>query len=225
LVVLRSVGRETKARASIEADLRDEEWNDIERYLDATRAEFVFARRVLLVEGYAEQVLIPALAASQKIDLDKVGLSVCGVHGTHFGAYARFLEALGIPWAIVTDGDPDDDGDRLGVTRAQRVLKRLGKAGDPSSSGIFVGEDTLEYDLYRASPANANAVRAALRDLGGSKSKKTVGSWEATPPDCDDLMVIVRRVGGKGRVAQRLSTSHLDAPDYIDDAFAYLLAT
>lgn len=66
----------------------------IARYLDATRAELVFARRVLLVEGFAEQVLVPRLAQTIGFDLDKLGISVCAIHGTHFSSYVKFCEAL-----------------------------------------------------------------------------------------------------------------------------------
>ena len=97
LVVLRDVDGQTVASAAADAELEESEWDDIGRYLDATRAELVFARKVLLVEGYAEQVMTPRLAESMGIDLDKMGISVCAIHGTHFSSYVRFCQALGIP--------------------------------------------------------------------------------------------------------------------------------
>lgn len=75
LVVLRTAGGRTEARAARTAALDETEWADIARYLDATRAELVFARRVLLVEGYGEQVLLPGLAAALGMDLDKLGIT------------------------------------------------------------------------------------------------------------------------------------------------------
>ena len=99
LVVLRTADDQTSVAAAHRANLADAEWDDIARYLDATRAELVFARRVLLVEGYAEQVLVPVLAKARGIDLDKLGISVCAIHGTHFSSYSRFCDALAIPWA------------------------------------------------------------------------------------------------------------------------------
>jgi hypothetical protein len=44
--------------------------NDIGRYLDTTRAELVFARAVLLVEGFGEEVLLPTMADQLGMDLD-----------------------------------------------------------------------------------------------------------------------------------------------------------
>jgi len=91
LIVLRDVDGTTEGFSAADAALTDAEWDDLARYLDATRAELVFAQRVLLVEGFAEQMLIPALADS--LDLDGQGISVCSVHGIHFGTYVRFLRA------------------------------------------------------------------------------------------------------------------------------------
>ena len=43
---------------------------DLERYLDVTRGEVLFARGVLLVEGEAERFLLPALAKAEGVDFD-----------------------------------------------------------------------------------------------------------------------------------------------------------
>ncbi len=78
LVVLREVDGETVACAASTADLTSHAWHDLGRYLDATRSELVFARRVVLVEGFAEQVLLPLAAP---VDFDELGVSVCPIHG------------------------------------------------------------------------------------------------------------------------------------------------
>jgi putative ATP-dependent endonuclease of OLD family len=72
LVVLRETDRASTAHAASTAALEPEEWSDLQRYLDATRSEMVFASRVVLVEGFAELVLAPRFAAAQTIDLDRL---------------------------------------------------------------------------------------------------------------------------------------------------------
>ena len=131
LIMLRSVDGQTRASAAAVAELDSGEWNDIARYLDATRAEIVFARRYLLVEGFAEQVLVPIMAAQMGMNLDKLGISVCAIHGTHFSSYVQFCSALSIPWAVLTDGDPDADGASQGEKRAAELVALLGMAGTP----------------------------------------------------------------------------------------------
>jgi putative ATP-dependent endonuclease of OLD family len=224
LVVLRRVGDRSEAAVAAEAELGSEEWNDIERYLDATRAELVFARRVVLVEGYAEQVLVPALAGELGLDLDQLGISVCAIHGTHFGSYARFLSVLEIPWAVITDGDPNAKGVRAGVRRANRLLTRLNSDAEPEDEGIFVGKTTFEYDLFLASDGNAAAFVDALEGLGLSAPRAaTVASWreEEESPAAEDFLPVIS-AAGKGRLAHRLARSQLDAPDYVARALRYL---
>jgi putative ATP-dependent endonuclease of OLD family len=223
LVVLRTVDNRTSVAAAHRATLDDAEWDDIARYLDATRAELVFARRVLLVEGYAEQVLVPVLAKARGIDLDKDGVSVCAIHGTHFSSYTRFCDALDIPWAIITDRDAvDQDGVSAGDKRAQRILEQLGLTGPPSDHGIFVGGSTFEYDLVSADAANTEACFTTLQELGSAQLNKKVAVWNGATPAYSDFMQAIDNVGGKGRFAQRLALADLQPPIYVGAALDYL---
>jgi putative ATP-dependent endonuclease of OLD family len=222
LVVFRSGEGKTEAAAASRAELREEEWADIERYLDATRAEIVFARRVLLVEGFAEQVLVPVLAAAEALDLDKLGITVCAIHGTHFASYVRFLKALGIQWAVITDGDPVAEGGSGGERRAERLLKVLGREGEPEAEGVFVGETTFEFDLFAATNNNSEAFIGAMETMGPSaKLREEVGEWRDDSPDKDRFIYLVNRIG-KGRLAQRLAQTELEPPDYVREALQYL---
>ena len=118
LVVLRGGEHGSVACSALTADLGEADWDDIARYLDVTRSEMVFARKVLLVEGLAEQMLMPTIAASLTVfDLDGDGISVCAVGGVNFRPYVRFLRALGIPNAVITDGDPRGPKSRTGAQR------------------------------------------------------------------------------------------------------------
>ena len=223
LVVLRTVDNQTSAAAAHRADLSDAEWDDMARYLDATRAELVFARRVLLVEGYAEQVLVPVLARACGIDLDKLGISVCAIHGTHFSSYSRFCGALEIPWAVVTDRDEvDENGVSAGQKRAQRILDQLGMTGSPDEHGIFVGDSTFEYDLVNADASNIQACFGTLLELGSDRLQQRVNAWSQAVPPYEDFVREIENVGGKGRFAQRLSLRDLQAPTYVATALDYL---
>lgn len=224
LVVLRSDESKTTAFAAATADLDDAEWDDIERYLDATRAELVFARGVLFVEGYAEQVLVPRLAKSLKINLDKRGVTVCAIHGTHFAPYVRFAQALGIRWAVVTDGDPDKDGDIVGQARARALLDALGlnEDDDPADHGIFVGATTFEYDVYTTSDTNRGLCRRVLSPLAKAPTQQTIASWASADPDLRGYLRVIENVGGKGRAAQRLALKKVEPPEYVADAIRYV---
>ncbi|XVS66006.1 ATP-dependent nuclease [Actinosynnema sp. CA-299493] len=223
LVVLRTVNGQTMAKEAHHAELTETEWDDVARYLDATRAELVFARRVLLVEGFAEQVLVPRLALSLGMDLDKLGISVCAIHGTHFASYVQLCEALGIPWAVFTDGDLDAEGVSRGAGRAAALAEILGGSPDPEDHGIFVGTTTLEHDLLD-NPINIQECFSTLSDLCKAPSQAKIADWGGTDPGYAEFMKMINNAGGKGRFAQRLALREIHAPRYITAALRYLEA-
>ncbi|MER7247004.1 AAA family ATPase [Kribbella sp. NPDC000426] len=126
LLLLRTVKGETLASTTLQAGLDTAERKDISRYLDVSRAELLFARVVLLVEGTAEVFLLPALAKAAGFDLDEHGVAIVNVAGTDFAPYIKLLgqDGLGIPHAVLTDGDPLPDKERReqGLLRAADLL-------------------------------------------------------------------------------------------------------
>ncbi len=85
----------------------------LERFLDATKANLFFARGVIIVEGDAENILLPTLARLIGRDLARHGVSVVNVGGTGLGRYGRIFQrsspaqagALDIPVACLADMD------------------------------------------------------------------------------------------------------------------------
>lgn len=180
LVVLRSSSTGTVGRTTAGIEVTSQQQDDLERYLDVTRAELLFASAVLLVEGIAELYVLPALASAAGFDLDSYGVVVASAHGTDFSPYTTLLGAGGLDtsWVVITDGDPDGrtPGRRYaglrravavlppGRTRSQLAesLSALVTAPDVNDKdrrdiatalaehGLFVGEQTLELDLCSA---------------------------------------------------------------------------
>jgi putative ATP-dependent endonuclease of OLD family len=224
LVVLRTLDEATTAFAASQADLTEPDWDDLGRYLDATRSELVFARRVLLVEGFAEQVLVPRMA---EIELDEHGVTVCPIHGTHFASYVRFLSALGTPHAVITDGDPAAGTGRTGPDRLARLATAVGADGTPPEQlGFFSGDATFEVDLLAASEANGIAMLDALETFAWSRSREGRIAEARTNGDLtgEELLGFVDTVS-KGRFAQRVATTatSLDAPAYIRRALEHVM--
>lgn len=96
-------GTKIKATTDLEMSLKDKK--DIERYVDVKRGELYFGKGIILVEGIAEEYLIPSFAEMMDISLDSKGIIVCNINSTNFKPYVKFLSALGIPYVVITDGD------------------------------------------------------------------------------------------------------------------------
>jgi putative ATP-dependent endonuclease of OLD family len=93
--------------------LSPSDYRFLERFLDVTKANLFFARAVLIVEGDAENVLLPMIAKLLDRDFHHHGVSVVNVGGVGLGRYARIFMredpakdgAINIPVACITDMD------------------------------------------------------------------------------------------------------------------------
>lgn len=82
----------------------------LEKFLDVTKANLFFAKGLILVEGWSEEILIPSIAKKIGMDLTKNGVSIINVGNLGFSNYTNiFLRKIApfmnIPIAVVTDSD------------------------------------------------------------------------------------------------------------------------
>ena len=248
IVLLRADGAAgTKGYSTASAGFSDADRGDLSRYLDVTRAELVFARGVILVEGDAERFLIPAFAEEMEISLDEHGISVCSVGGTNFQPYVKLLCALGIPFSIITDRDVIGATPRA-YRRALKLVGIIDRARDGEETeallesiedlgtydesfeaceafGIFVNSGTLETELFEGD--YAQVMIETLREHNFSQNRlDLLDEWEADPENYDGfrLLKMIEQMG-KGRFAQRLAgrVPDKDVPDYIADAINHVI--
>ncbi|MFK3864368.1 ATP-dependent nuclease [Pseudoalteromonas rhizosphaerae] len=87
----------------------------LQRFLDSTKANMFFARGVIMVEGDAENILIPTIAELIGKPLHKYGVSIVNVGSTAFLRYSKIfqrnnldgqdLSELELPVSVITDLD------------------------------------------------------------------------------------------------------------------------
>jgi putative ATP-dependent endonuclease of the OLD family len=214
---------------------------DLERYLDATKSNLLFARKVMLVEGPAELFLIPAfLKETQSIDLDRLGISVIPIYGVHFDVYAALFNNWALPkkCAIVTDGDlsPDDADESIkgeDELLARPDLKEL--EGDfvkvfscqTTFERACVFQETLEMFARAASDVGATTVAKRLREglVKLEKDELSDTKQQAILNPLRDSVLNTAKRFGKARFAQ-LAARHIGEaktmPKYIYDAAIWL---
>jgi putative ATP-dependent endonuclease of OLD family len=189
---------------------------DIERYLDATRGEILFAKGVILVEGDAELYIVPTLARRAGYDLDALGITVCSISGTHFGPYLKLLgpKGLNVPCAVLTDLDPTANGP-LGEKRiidlSAEIYDDKGATKTVLASapkrGLFLNTHTLEVDLFETSFPKT-LCRTIIELTTNGAAKKRAEAWRDAPTTVgiDQLLKDIEEIG-KGRFAQRLAVN------------------
>ena len=83
----------------------------LQRFLDATKSNLFFAKGVIMVEGDAENLLIPVIAEIIGYPLEKYGVSVVNVGSTAFLRYSRIFirgdgeHTIDFPISVITDCD------------------------------------------------------------------------------------------------------------------------
>lgn len=82
----------------------------LQRFLDSTKANLFFAKGIIMVEGDAENILIPVLADILGYPLEKYGISIVNVGSTAFLRYSGIMirkdgANIGIPVSVITDCD------------------------------------------------------------------------------------------------------------------------
>lgn len=88
----------------------EQDYKFLNRFLDATKANLFFAKGLLLVEGDAENLLIPTIAKIIGRDLHRYGVSVVNIGSTAYKRYINIFkrkngELFGMPISIVSDLD------------------------------------------------------------------------------------------------------------------------
>lgn len=95
----------------------------VQRFLDATRSDMLFAQKVIFVEGLAEQILLPTMAKHQGKNLEDFHVAVIPVGGRFFDHFL-FLFDSSNPFAIrkkvacLKDRDPERKKKTGGVYRS-----------------------------------------------------------------------------------------------------------
>lgn len=142
--------------------LDESDYKFLERFLDVTKANLFFAKGVILVEGWAEEIILPSIAKKAGFNLTTSGVSVINVGSTAFLRYAKIFQRnsdpeMDIPVSIITDLDvkpeeanvKDDSSD---MTKAEIQKKNKEESYNGQGVKTFVSPSwTLEYCIYMSS--------------------------------------------------------------------------
>ena len=215
------------------------EISDLERYLDSTKSNLLYARKVMLVEGPAELFLIPAMVqAVRGINLERGGISVIAIYGVHFDVYSKLFRAgsLEKKCAIVADADltPSDASDEFDIEASAPDLAKL--RGEYVE--VFTGATTFERELV--SRQTLSMLIETTRSLGAPRITETLEKGleqledglltdeqeDELLSELGDTVLRTAKRFGKARFAQvaaRHASLSTALPGYIDEALDWLL--
>lgn len=194
-------------------------------YLDATKSRMLFARRLILVEGIAEQTLLPRLFQRHHgATLERHGATVVNVNGVAFSHFLKVVKnGYFLKCVVLTDSD-------AGTKTENRAdnLKAQYKDGQVISVEI-TDDSTFERDLIAA---NRNGIGKSLilealkgtRPTLGKNIEKTTGTGDLDVGTCFDA-IEEYKAEFAFNLAELLDsdTRPLKLPVYIQRAFDFVV--
>ncbi len=213
---------------SIEID--DKTKKKLQRYLDATRGELFFARRILMVEGIAEALLLPVLAKIAGGNLKESSVTVLNAEGINFNAFIPLFgkEGLSVPVVILTDGDATKIGGEMSAA-ASGLMEQV---ADIPNLNVEMSEITFEHELARSEalfPHMLSAFKALHPKIGEELETEFAAIANVDEKATKFLEAFTNRSVSKGRFAQELAeilaecNLGVDAiPEYIRKALQLL---
>lgn len=195
----------------------------LQRFLDATRAELFFARRILMVEGISEALLLPVLTKIAGGCLKESAVTVLNADGINFNAFLPLFgkKRLGFPVAIMTDGDAKKIGDPPSATTS--CLKA--KEADLPNIRVGYSEITFEHELARSTtllPLMLDAYER-LHPTNGKELKANIAGLTSNDSKADAFLAeFLRTKTSKGRFAQEVAAL-IDVADLKADAVPYYI--
>jgi putative ATP-dependent endonuclease of OLD family len=230
LTVLTKTASGPRAAVPANFGLDEKQLRYLHRFLDVTKASLFFARGVILVEGVAEQLLMPVLARRIDRPLAPNGVTVINVGGVAFPPFTELFGSKRLPskLAVVSDGERQaevkDGLEGASEKLSPRAADLQGRAGE--NVAVMLAERTLEWDL-----AAADNIDVMLTALGEVKPRVAAALRnELAGVDLREAAdaILAKVADVKGRFAQELAAMLEDEkvaftiPGYLKDAIAWV---
>lgn len=148
----------------------------LKKYLDATNSSMFYARRLILVEGISEQILVPLFfELHAKKTLESIGSNIINVNGV---AFKHFLEIVKNGYFIKCGVLTDRDAGKKTEKRAEK-LKEHYKA-NKDVIAVEINDDTFEKELikYNLKGKERELLLRVFKQLHPIKYKEVESNWE-----------------------------------------------
>lgn len=203
LIVLK--GNEVFPMSKEYTRMKPADYNFLERFLDATKANLFFAKGLIMVEGDAENLLIPAIADVMDKPLNKYGVSIVNVGSTAYKRYVNIFKrndkkSFGMPVAVISDLDvraleyyDDNSSDRKTpkywlkndvMTELKAITEYVNY---DSMASVFSSRSAFERNIRANKTAGFSPIEETINRL------KAVLTKEKKIPLNENMLSIIRK--------------------------------
>lgn len=169
--------------------LEGKDYKYLDHFLDVTKSNLFFAKGIIIVEGWAEELILPVLANNQGKNLTKYEISIVNVGSTAYLHYARILmrtdsKILKYPVAIVTDYDvrPKEDWtfDNTEEEEKKQKIENILDIGTNHNVDLCLATHwTLEWCLFESEALSEMFMKCCAKVHNGTDEFKRTeaGEW------------------------------------------------
>ncbi|KGR75002.1 ATP-dependent nuclease [Ureibacillus manganicus] len=148
----------------------------LKKYLDATNSSMFYARRLILVEGISEQILVPLFfELYSKKTLESIGSNIINVNGV---AFRHFLEIIKNGYFIKCGVLTDKDAGKKTEKRAEKLKEHYKINSDVIA--VEINDDTFEKEIikYNLKDKGRELLLKVFKQLHPIKYTELEKSWE-----------------------------------------------
>ena len=195
----------------------DENKEYLHKFLDVTKSQLLFSKRVIFVEGISEALLIPVFAKKLGIDLDKKGIEVVMLNGItfkHFQPLFNEDNPLIFKGSIITDDDRKEiDGEQ---SKTYENLKEI----ENKNLKVYGAVKTFEYELLICNKSES-IVRQTFKETHDENFENI---HENTNEEIFKLIneKKIKKAEIALKLSIRLNNDNHEVPDYISEAIKFV---
>ncbi|MCF2218213.1 AAA family ATPase [Chryseobacterium sp. PS-8] len=196
--------------------LEDKNYKYLERFLDVTKSNLFFAKGIILVEGWSEEILLPELAKKIGYDLTKQEISIINVGSTAYLHFAKIFlrndgKNMNIPVSIITDLDnrPDTEGKFTSMANETdpkilskyRSLESLKNDLTGTSVTLYLAKEwTLEWCLFNSNSLSYIFKESVKEVHSGTNEFKLDAEQNFKPEFQSKLMSKLKKESGTSQL-------------------------
>jgi predicted ATP-dependent endonuclease of OLD family len=206
--------------------------NYLSRYLDATKSTLFFSRKVILVEGISEQLLISEFfkLKTNEVSIEQKGITLINVNGV---AFSHFLEVIKAGYFIKSVAYTDSDFTKKTSERAIDLQK---KYDSDIIKVIITSSETFEMDIIESNKSGEGKelLFQALNKTKIRNGPKLQSKTSGNNINVDEFFKEIE--GYKAEFAMNLlevlKNKHnkdkrklFNVPEYIEDGFTHIVGS
>ena len=205
-----------------QSNIDETDRKNLERYLDVTKSQMLFAKGILFVEGISEAMLLPIFAEYLNLSLTKYAVEIVNIDGVSFKPFANLLcyanntNETTLHAAIITDDDRCTDKkdanayinkeidydtkdissvvDKLKSPIPSERFRAINNLCNSSHIKIFGARKTLEYELALY-PGNIPYILDAIKEshpISGDLLANTINNLNSNEEKAACLWLFIR---------------------------------